>query len=479
MAVSSAAPLEGRRRLAGTWGSPWLREGAAIGCVLVAMAVVLAPLVFRGELPRATDTIAFYGPFASFLHDQLANGNLPLWNPTAFSGQPFAADAQSGVVYPPALLAFGLLSPSSGLVALTIFHYALAALGAYAFARVVGAGRLGSTYAAIAYGASGHLVARSTMLGLLAGVAWLPVCLAAAELAARARPDRRPAAVLLLALTLAGSILAGSQQLAAVAAISAGLWLLLRSGRRGVLLALAGVAAAALLAAVALLPRLELLASLLVGGGRCRSERHRLARLPRPARVLRAVRRQPQRADDAVRGCGDAGARVVRAARRGTPRTGAGSARGVCARVGDPDSPAGCSGRFRSCTASPRTSPCARWRLRCWPSPCWQALRWSASPSSEPLVGLLVACFVVWFALGFGDAWKLAFVLPLLAVALCLPALGSRTFLVVAAALLVIVTPISPGTLLTRIGGCAWQSASSVLPGAGTERALPARAPGE
>ncbi len=260
VAVSSAAPLEGRRRLAGTWGRPWLREGAAIGCVLVAMTVVLAPLVFRGELPRATDTIAFYGPFAAFLHDQLANGKLPLWNPTAFSGQPFAADAQSGVVYPPALLAFGLLSPSSGLVALTIFHYALAALGAYAFARVVGAGRLGSIYAAIAYGASGHLVARSTMLGLLAGVAWLPGLPGGGR--ARSARAPRPAA--------GGRAAARRSRLPArssPARSSSRPWRRSRPGSgcccaRDVAACCSrspAVAAAALLSAVALLPRLELL----------------------------------------------------------------------------------------------------------------------------------------------------------------------------------------------------------------------------
>jgi hypothetical protein len=238
---------------------PWTREGAAVVCVLAIMTFVLAPLVLHGELPLATDTTAFYGPFAAFLHDQLAHGGPPLWNPTAFSGQPFAADAQSGVVYPPALAAFGLLSPASGLVALVIFHYVLAALATYTFARLVGAGRIGAIFAAVAYGASGHLVARSLMLGLLAGVAWLPVCLAAAEFAARARPARRPLGVLALAAALTGSILAGSQQLAAVAALSAGLWLVVRAGRRGVLLALAAVLAAILLSAVALLPRLELL----------------------------------------------------------------------------------------------------------------------------------------------------------------------------------------------------------------------------
>jgi hypothetical protein len=257
--LTETGPLAGRYRRVRELDGPWLRELAAIAFVLVAMALVLAPLVFHGELPRATDTTAFYGPFAAFLHDQLAHGELPLWNPTAFSGQPFAADAQSGVVYPPAVIAYRLLSPASGLVALAIFHYTLAALGTYAFARLVGAGRIGAIFAAVAYGASGHLVARSTMLGLLAGVAWLPVCLAAAEYAARARPERRPLAVLLLGAALAGSILAGSQQLAAVAALSAGLWLWVRAGRRGLLLALAGVLAAVLLSAVALLPRLELL----------------------------------------------------------------------------------------------------------------------------------------------------------------------------------------------------------------------------
>jgi hypothetical protein len=236
-----------------------MREGAAVACVVAIMTWVLAPLVLHGELPRTTDTTAFYGPFAAFLHDQLAKGELPLWNPAAFSGQPFAADAQSGVVYPPALAAFGLLSPASGLVALAIFHYALAALGAFTFARLVGAGRIGAIFAAVAYGASGHLVARSLMLGLLAGVAWLPVCLAAAEFAARVRPARHPLAVLALGAALTGSILAGSQQLAAVAALSAGLWLWIRAGRRGVVLALAAVLAAVLLSAVALLPRLELL----------------------------------------------------------------------------------------------------------------------------------------------------------------------------------------------------------------------------
>ena len=76
---------------------------AALGTVTLVAILVLAPLTLRHAIPNAYDTDAFYAPFAAFLHDRLGHGDFPLWNPFAFSGQPFAADPQSGVLYPPAL----------------------------------------------------------------------------------------------------------------------------------------------------------------------------------------------------------------------------------------------------------------------------------------------------------------------------------------------------------------------------------------
>jgi Bacterial membrane protein YfhO len=443
----------------------WLLEALAIGAVLVAMAVVLAPLVFQDELPRATDTTAFYAPFAAFLHDQLAGGTLPLWNPTAFSGQPFAADAQSGISYPPALAAFGLLSPGSGLVALAIFHYALAALGAYAFARAVGAGRLGSAYAGIAYGASGHLVARSTMLGLLAGVAWLPVCLAAAELLARARPDRRPAAVLLLGACLGGSILAGSQQLAAVAAIAAGLWLLLRAGRRGVLLALAAVAAAALLAAVALLPRLELLhhsssadgvadpsgiGSLVFGDlralygpfGVSHSELTTLyAGAATPALALYAL--------FAIRRYTRALGLLV-----------------VFALVWATGLAGWLLGPLPLLRSLATHEPVRAMAVAVLALAVLAGLALARITTRRPFMGLVVVCALVLVAIGGGTPWRLAFLLPLAAVLVCLPAIGrGRTALVLgASALLVVVTLDLAWHASHQERALHWESASSVLP---------------
>src|SRR5882757_9067491 len=231
-------------------------EFAAIATVALVAALVLAPLTLAHQLPNAYDTDAFYAPFATFLHDRLSHGDLPLWNPFAFSGQPFAADPQSGVFYPPSLLSYGLFAPATGMVLLVTFHYLLATLSSYAFARLLGAGRLGAVYAGLAFGVSGYLLARSQALGLLTGAAWLAACVAAAQFAARR--EGRGASPLVLAGALALSILGGSQQLTAVAATAALLVLVAQLRWRGLAIFVGAGVAALALAAVALLPRLEL-----------------------------------------------------------------------------------------------------------------------------------------------------------------------------------------------------------------------------
>ena len=231
-------------------------ELAAIAVCLLVAVLVLTPLTLLRELPNAYDTDAFYAPFAAFLHERLSHGDFPLWNPFAFSGHPFAADPQSGVLYPPALVSYGLLAPASGMVVLVTFHYLLATVSSYAFARLCGAGRLGAVYAGIAFGAGGYLLARSQALGLLTGAAWLAAAVAAAQYAATRQG--RGASPLILAAALALSILGGSQQLTLVAATSALVVLVLQLRWRG-LAVFAGAGAVALgLAAVAILPRLEL-----------------------------------------------------------------------------------------------------------------------------------------------------------------------------------------------------------------------------
>ena len=295
------------------------REAPAVAAVVVAVLAVLAPLTLGGRLASSADTDAFYAPFATFLHDRLSAGDLPFWAPGAFSGQPFLADAQSGVTYPPMLLASWLLGPVDALRAVATFHYLIAALGAYALARQLRASRTGSAFGAIAFAASGHLVARSAALGLLGGAAWLAPALALAEATASARPARRGFAIAGLAAVLALHLASGSQQLAALTLATCVLWLLARAGARGIAIRGRGDCArirprgAGTAPAARVAPRSNRF-------GLRRSRRDRLVPVRRPPRPGRALRRLALGDRDAVPGRGDAGARADRLAARSARR---------------------------------------------------------------------------------------------------------------------------------------------------------------
>ena len=209
------------------------REAPAVAAVIVAVLAVLAPLTLGGRLASSADTDAFYAPFATFLHDRLAAGDLPYWAPGAFSGQPFLADAQSGVTYPPMLLASWLLDPIDALRAVATFHYLIAALGTYALARQLHASRTGSAFGAIAFAASGTSWRARRRSGCSAArpgsrrrSRWPRPPRGRGP---RAAASRSPGLALVLALHLAS----GSQQLAALTLVTCVLWLSRARAREG------------------------------------------------------------------------------------------------------------------------------------------------------------------------------------------------------------------------------------------------------
>ena len=87
----------------------WDRHDWAAVALLV--AVVLAfywPLITpeadqRRSFP-AGDFYDQFHAFASYKHDRLWAGEIPLWNPYTFGGHPFLADVQAAVFYPIGLL---------------------------------------------------------------------------------------------------------------------------------------------------------------------------------------------------------------------------------------------------------------------------------------------------------------------------------------------------------------------------------------
>lgn len=189
-------------------------------------------------------------------------GQLPFWCPWVGGGAPFLGSFQTALFYPPNWLF--AIAPARGLISwIMVTHHALGALGAYLLSRRLGVCVLGCMFAAIAFGASPILLARTGEghYATLCTVAWYPWAFLAYENLKQGRKCGWVEMAAVLALTF----LAGHPQeffylvltLSAVCVLETVLFLARGELRRGCALIArwggAGLVAAAL-AAVELIP---------------------------------------------------------------------------------------------------------------------------------------------------------------------------------------------------------------------------------
>jgi hypothetical protein len=190
--------------------------------VLTALAALLAytfwPILAAGpyELPGLDATVHY--PWEVFTRAALAAGQLPLWNPYLFAGMPHAADVQTIVFYPPAVL-LRWLRPEAFLSWQAVAHMWIGGAGTLLLGRVIGLswGASAATAAAIALGGTnaarlynGHLLVINT-------VAWLPWALALSIRAVCREPlAPSPALVLVMVLQFLSGYPQGSLYISAV-----------------------------------------------------------------------------------------------------------------------------------------------------------------------------------------------------------------------------------------------------------------------
>ena len=240
----------------------WLGAGAAV-------PALLAVLVFLFYAAPLTSSIASIQWDAADVHyscqkywsDNLREGKLPFWTPYVYSGMPFLADPQVGAWYPlnwPFFLAG--ITPRSIEWELAL-HALLACLGTYLLARDLVANRGAALLAAIGYGFSGFFASHSSHVGMFQGASLFPWLLWSFGRALERDWRLYGAAA---SLAGAGIVLAGHFQTAlycffGLALFAAATIALDPNTRARGSALLAGVAAAsALLAAVEVLPGLEL-----------------------------------------------------------------------------------------------------------------------------------------------------------------------------------------------------------------------------
>ena len=149
---------------------------ADLGAALVLLALTV--LLF---FPAATlQGVVFYGDAANYLPRLAFNtrallaGRLPEWNPYLAGGYPHIADPGAMTFYPLQYPFFVLLPTFAAFNYYLLFHYILAGVGMYAFARMLGVTRWGALLAGIMYLASGFMLAHFQHVNIIIAASWIP-----------------------------------------------------------------------------------------------------------------------------------------------------------------------------------------------------------------------------------------------------------------------------------------------------------------
>src|SRR5438093_3162154 len=175
------------------------------------------------------DYVRYFAPYATFMREELRAGRLPLWNPYVATGVP-VAEALITTLFHPFTLVVAILPAEHALTMLALLRPALAGLGAFTFARVLGCGPAAAALAGVLFMLSPfHLGFRFHPQANVSGL--LPFLLAVSELRLRGASLRRSVAAWSLAAAL--MILGGHAETLVHGLALAWVYHLLRAAARG------------------------------------------------------------------------------------------------------------------------------------------------------------------------------------------------------------------------------------------------------
>ncbi|HEY6842870.1 MAG TPA: hypothetical protein VI391_01790, partial [Thermoanaerobaculia bacterium] len=218
---------------------------AAFGFIaLLALAMFARPLV-RGEVLTFRDHADYFQPLRYFTAVELRSFRLPLWNPYSASGEPWLANPQTAVFYPPFWI-FYLVPFAQAYVLFLLLHLILLGCGAFLLFSKFASPRA-AFVGAVALMLCGPTLSMLDIQNNLTTFAWLPLVLWCAL--ERASP-------MLSAFAIAMSFLAGEPFFASVGAFI----FLLLAARRSPLAVLDTAITSFCLAAITLVPFLSMIA---------------------------------------------------------------------------------------------------------------------------------------------------------------------------------------------------------------------------
>ena len=140
---------------------------AAVPGVVVALAALL------GWVPTGQDLPSYFVPLRHCAAEVLAGSRSPFWNPDVGCGEPFFANPQSGLLYPPVWLA-AVLRPAVTVGVEAGLHLAILAMGCTLLARRLGADGWLDLVAGWTVVAAGPILGSAGVLNNLESLAWMP-----------------------------------------------------------------------------------------------------------------------------------------------------------------------------------------------------------------------------------------------------------------------------------------------------------------
>lgn len=249
------------------------RKQGVLSATLLALLILLFfhKMAFSNLILARGDTFLYFYPYWAMASAALREGQLPLWNPHIFMGVPFLANSQAGFFYPLNWPLWLLLPVPYAASATILIHLMIAGWGAMlAGRRLLALVWPAALLSGLVFALGGYLTAQVEHLNQLQGLAWLPwIFVVLAPLASTAAPQRSTLLRCTVGVTclFALQLLAGHTQTAFISGTAVALWLFVLSARRSqgrqfigraLLLLIGGGLLSLLLAAVQLLPTLEL-----------------------------------------------------------------------------------------------------------------------------------------------------------------------------------------------------------------------------
>jgi len=187
-------------------------DALAFAGLALVLLFLFADILLRGRVLYERDiNQVWHGQVESFVRS-VAAGSWPVWDPYLSFGQPFLANPGTQVLYPWTWLNL-LFSPALVYTVYAVGHLLFAGAGLYLLARRLGLSRGGAFTGAAIWMASGPLLSLVSLWHHLAGAAWMPWVVLAADAALRSPGVGRS---VLLGAAFGAQILAGSADMCAM-----------------------------------------------------------------------------------------------------------------------------------------------------------------------------------------------------------------------------------------------------------------------